>query len=195
MPRFADVLERVPERVGLDGTSSTRMQSEQVAVAPPYPDRALITVVLIDIVGPTEEAVELGDVSWVELVHLFQRLVRTELRRYSGREVDPAGDGFFVVSAGPGRGALRRGGSASPLCPGPVRSCARRRCGMSRSERPALRGPRAPSPEGRPRALAHIPSGHLTVGRFASSMGRGCEVPADASGLRSRNIVGSRIDI
>jgi len=156
MPRFADVLERVPERVGLDGTSSTRMQSEQVAVAPPYPDRALITVVLIDIVGPTEEAVELGDVSWVELVHLFQRLVRTELRRYSGREVDPAGDGFFVVSAGPGRGALRRGGSASPLCPGPVRSCARRRCGMSRSERPALRGPRAPSPEGRPRALVPL---------------------------------------
>jgi class 3 adenylate cyclase len=39
----------------------------------------------------------------MELVHRFQRLVRAELHRFGGREIDTAGDGFFVTFAVPAR--------------------------------------------------------------------------------------------
>ena len=119
MPRFADVLERRPDRLGLAGA---------LAATRSHPDRALVTVAFIDIVGSTEKAVELGDVAWMELVHRFQRLVRTELRRHDGREVDTAGDGFFVTFTVPACGALCRGDRAT-------RPVARHRCPGGRAHR------------------------------------------------------------
>jgi class 3 adenylate cyclase len=66
-------------------------------------DRVLATVLFTDIVGSTEKAVELGDREWHDLVERHHGLVRSQLARYRGREVDTAGDGFFATFDGPAR--------------------------------------------------------------------------------------------
>ncbi len=48
----------------------------------------------------TERAAELGDQRWRELLEQHHALVRRELARYRGQEVDTAGDGFFASLAG-----------------------------------------------------------------------------------------------
>jgi class 3 adenylate cyclase len=67
------------------------------------PDRVLATIVFTDIVGSTRHAAELGDRAWRELLERHHVLVRAELARFRGREVDTAGDGFLAVFDGPGR--------------------------------------------------------------------------------------------
>jgi class 3 adenylate cyclase len=69
----------------------------------PEPDRVLATVLFTDIVGSTERATELGDRSWRELLERHHAIVRGELDRYQGREVDTAGDGFLATFDGPAR--------------------------------------------------------------------------------------------
>ena len=66
-------------------------------------DRVLATVMFTDIVGSTERAAELGDPSWKALVERHHALVRGQLARYGGIEVDTAGDGFFAKFDGPAR--------------------------------------------------------------------------------------------
>ena len=56
-----------------------------------------------DIVGSTERAAELGDSAWRELLARHHTLVRGELVRFRGEELDTAGDGFFAAFDGPGR--------------------------------------------------------------------------------------------
>jgi class 3 adenylate cyclase len=57
-----------------------------------------------DIVGSTERARALGDRGWRDLLERHHSLVRAELARYRGREIDTAGDGFFATFDGPARG-------------------------------------------------------------------------------------------
>ena len=66
-------------------------------------DRVLATVLFTDVVGSTEKASELGDRGWKALVEEHHRLVRGQLARYRGVEVDTAGDGFFATFDGPAR--------------------------------------------------------------------------------------------
>jgi peptide/nickel transport system substrate-binding protein len=56
---------------------------------------------MTDIVGSTEHAAELGDSAWRVLLQQHHALMRAELRRHGGREMDTAGDGFFVVFDAP----------------------------------------------------------------------------------------------
>jgi class 3 adenylate cyclase len=67
------------------------------------PERMLATVLFTDIVDSTVTATELGDRRWRELLERHNALVRRELLRYRGLEVDSAGDGFFVTFDGPAR--------------------------------------------------------------------------------------------
>jgi len=67
------------------------------------PDRVLSTVLFTDIVGATSRAAELGDRAWRELLERHHEVVRTQLGRFRGREVDTAGDGFFASFDGPAR--------------------------------------------------------------------------------------------
>ena len=67
------------------------------------PDRVLATVVFTDLVGSTETAVRLGDEQWGELLTRHHELVRRELARHRGVEVDTAGDGFMARFDGPAR--------------------------------------------------------------------------------------------
>jgi pimeloyl-ACP methyl ester carboxylesterase len=67
------------------------------------PDRMLATVLFTDIVESTTKAIELGDRQWSELLERHNALVRRELMRYRGREVDTTGDGFLATFDGPAR--------------------------------------------------------------------------------------------
>jgi pimeloyl-ACP methyl ester carboxylesterase len=69
----------------------------------PETDRFLATALFTDIVSGTERAVQLGDHNWRSLIELHHGLVRHELERFRGREIDTAGDGFFAAFDGPGR--------------------------------------------------------------------------------------------
>jgi pimeloyl-ACP methyl ester carboxylesterase len=73
------------------------------APPPPDPERVLTTVVFMDVVGSTERAVVLGDRQWHEVLDAYRVLVRRELERFRGREVDTAGDGFLATFDGPAR--------------------------------------------------------------------------------------------
>jgi class 3 adenylate cyclase len=71
--------------------------------ASPAPDRVLATVLFTDIVGSTAHAVRLGDAQWAELVEHHDAVMRKELERFRGSEVDTAGDGFLATFDGPAR--------------------------------------------------------------------------------------------
>jgi len=70
---------------------------------PEEPDRVLTTVLFTDIVGSTERARQLGDRRWRDLLERHHEVVRAELARFRGREVDTTGDGFFATFDGPAR--------------------------------------------------------------------------------------------
>jgi class 3 adenylate cyclase len=63
----------------------------------------LATVLFTDIVGSTERAVSLGDRAWRALLERHHTLIRRELIRFRGTELDVAGDGFFARFDGPAR--------------------------------------------------------------------------------------------
>jgi pimeloyl-ACP methyl ester carboxylesterase len=73
------------------------------AAATPEPDRVLATVLFTDIVGSTEQEVRRGDANWAALLEHHNTLIRTQLERYRGREIDTAGDGFLATFDGPAR--------------------------------------------------------------------------------------------
>src|SRR6185295_2708373 len=69
----------------------------------PEPDRVLATLMMNDIVGSTERAVEVGDRRWNELLTQYYATVRKELEVFNGREVNTTGDGVLATFDGPAR--------------------------------------------------------------------------------------------
>jgi pimeloyl-ACP methyl ester carboxylesterase len=67
------------------------------------PSRVLATVLFTDMVESTSRAVALGDARWRALISDHDRLVRSELARFRGREIDRRGDGFLAIFDGPAR--------------------------------------------------------------------------------------------
>ncbi len=65
------------------------------------PETVLATVLFTDIVDSTAKVAELGDARWRELVERHHALVRQQLSRFRGEEVDTAGVGFFARFDGP----------------------------------------------------------------------------------------------
>jgi pimeloyl-ACP methyl ester carboxylesterase len=76
--------------------------------ARPHPalDRVLATVLFTDIVGSTELAADLGDRRWRDLLERHNALVRAQLKRFRGRELNTAGDGFLATFDGPARAVV-----------------------------------------------------------------------------------------
>ena len=64
-------------------------------------ERVLTTIVFTDIVGSTERAATLGDDRWHDLLDNHDNIVRHELERFRGREVNTAGDGFVATFTSP----------------------------------------------------------------------------------------------
>jgi class 3 adenylate cyclase len=59
------------------------------------PKRVLATVLFTDLVKSTAQAVKHGP-HWQQLLREHNAVIRRELRRFSGSEIDTAGDGFFA---------------------------------------------------------------------------------------------------
>jgi class 3 adenylate cyclase/ABC-type transport system substrate-binding protein/streptogramin lyase len=58
--------------------------------------RILAAVMFTDIVDSTAVASRIGDARWKELIARHHAIVRRELKRFGGKELDTAGDGFFA---------------------------------------------------------------------------------------------------
>jgi class 3 adenylate cyclase/pimeloyl-ACP methyl ester carboxylesterase len=66
-------------------------------------DRVLATVLFTDIVDSTRRAAEIGDRDWHALLDAHDAIVRSQLARFRGREVNTSGDGFLGMFDGPQR--------------------------------------------------------------------------------------------
>jgi class 3 adenylate cyclase len=66
-------------------------------------DRVLATVLFTDIVDSTRRAAEMGDRDWHALLDAHDAVVRAQLTRFRGREVNSTGDGFLAMFDGPQR--------------------------------------------------------------------------------------------
>jgi class 3 adenylate cyclase len=66
-------------------------------------DRVLATVLFTDIVDSTRRAAEIGDRDWHALLDAHDAVVRSQLSRFRGREVNTSGDGFLAMFDGPQR--------------------------------------------------------------------------------------------
>jgi pimeloyl-ACP methyl ester carboxylesterase len=78
----------------------------------PRSDRVLASVLFTDIVGSTERVVESGDRRWRDLLEAHHSVVRRELSRFNGHEIDTTGDGFLATFDSPAR-AVRCGIAAA----------------------------------------------------------------------------------
>ncbi len=66
-------------------------------------DRVLATVLFTDIVDSTRRAAQMGDRDWRALLDAHDVIVRSQLARFRGREVNTSGDGFLAMFDGPQR--------------------------------------------------------------------------------------------
>lgn len=66
-------------------------------------DRVLAAVLFTDIVDSTRRASEMGDRNWHALLDAHDAVVRAQLSRFRGREVNSTGDGFLAMFDGPQR--------------------------------------------------------------------------------------------
>jgi class 3 adenylate cyclase len=64
-------------------------------------ERVLTTIVFTDIVGSTQQAAALGDDRWHALLDNHDNVVRHQLERFGGREVNTVGDGFVAMFTSP----------------------------------------------------------------------------------------------
>jgi class 3 adenylate cyclase/pimeloyl-ACP methyl ester carboxylesterase len=63
-------------------------------------DRVLSTVLFTDIVDSTRRAAEMGDRDWHALLDAHDAIVRVQLNRFRGREVNTSGDSFLAMFDG-----------------------------------------------------------------------------------------------
>jgi hypothetical protein len=63
----------------------------------------LLTLLFTDIVGSTRIVERLGDEAWNALLRRHRAVVRAQIARLGGREVDSCGDSFFAIFDGPAR--------------------------------------------------------------------------------------------
>src|SRR3954464_9141267 len=66
-------------------------------------DRVLATVLFTDIVDSTRHAADRGGRDWHALLDAHDAVVRSQLSRFRGREVNTSGDGFLAMFDGPQR--------------------------------------------------------------------------------------------
>ncbi|HYG71050.1 MAG TPA: adenylate/guanylate cyclase domain-containing protein [Actinomycetota bacterium] len=67
------------------------------------PRRVLTTILSTDIVGSTQHVARIGDREWVAVLQRHHAIVRDEIERHGGTEIDNAGDGFLVSFDGAAR--------------------------------------------------------------------------------------------
>ncbi len=88
-------------RLGLVETSGRALDLYHSLGERPPPDRAMtardtLALLMTDIVGSTRLSVEEGDVAYLEVVDLHDRIMRRHLAPHGGTEVDTTGDGMLA---------------------------------------------------------------------------------------------------
>lgn len=68
---------------------------------PTVANRRLCAVMFTDVVASTTSAARLGDDRWRDVLEAHDRVLRAELARHGGTEIDTAGDGFLATFATP----------------------------------------------------------------------------------------------
>jgi class 3 adenylate cyclase len=96
--RVAQSLRAAQEAADIAKHMGARYLAEKAAA---LADRAstpsvLATVLFTDIVGSTERLSSVGDRAWKSVLERHDTLVRRELERWNGREIDSMGDGFLA---------------------------------------------------------------------------------------------------
>jgi class 3 adenylate cyclase/alpha-beta hydrolase superfamily lysophospholipase len=102
LPAFRGIFTWVDDEPHEATMRETRRFLESVG-RPAEPERVLATVLFTDIVGSTERAAELGDRAWRDVLARHHDVVRDEIARRRGTEIDTAGDGVFATFDGPAR--------------------------------------------------------------------------------------------
>ena len=67
-------------------------------------ERALATLLVVDIVRSTEKAARLGDSRWTQVMNHYYAAVRRELKILRGKEVVTTGDGLLATFVAPAAG-------------------------------------------------------------------------------------------
>jgi class 3 adenylate cyclase len=68
-------------------------------------ERAFAVVLYTDLVGSTDQAAEMGDRRWRELLEVHNNACARQVERHRGRRVKSTGDGVLAVFEGPARAA------------------------------------------------------------------------------------------
>lgn len=63
-------------------------------------------MLMTDIVNSTGLLSEMGDTKWSRLLDRHNEIIRSEIERWRGQEIDTAGDSFFVTFDGTARAVL-----------------------------------------------------------------------------------------
>jgi class 3 adenylate cyclase len=80
-------------------------------------ERVLASVLFTDIVDSTGRAAALGDAAWRSYLDAHDAIVRSELVRYGGREINTTGDGFLAAFESPTQ-AVRCARAITSVCAG-----------------------------------------------------------------------------
>jgi class 3 adenylate cyclase len=67
-------------------------------------EKALATILFVDIVRSTEKAARLGDSRWTQVMNHYYAAVRRELKTLRGKEVVTTGDGLLATFGAPAAG-------------------------------------------------------------------------------------------
>jgi len=67
-------------------------------------EKALVTILFVDIVRSTEKAARLGDSRWTQVMNHYYAAVRRELKILRGKEVVTTGDGLLATFRAPAAG-------------------------------------------------------------------------------------------
>ncbi len=100
--------EVAPERVLEAASGGERATATRADEAPHRQVRMLATILVSDLVGSTEIAVQLGDRAWTDALEGHYRLVRSTFVQFDGEEISTSGDGFLALFDGPAK-AIRAG--------------------------------------------------------------------------------------
>jgi class 3 adenylate cyclase len=92
-----DRAEAIARAVGAHALAMDCVKARDLAKARPV----LATLLFTDMVGSSEDAANLGDTAWRERLERHHGIVRRELGRRNGREIDTAGDGFLATFDSP----------------------------------------------------------------------------------------------
>ncbi|KAA3642723.1 MAG: adenylate/guanylate cyclase domain-containing protein [Chloroflexi bacterium] len=65
-------------------------------MSPRQSERSLSTILFTDIVSSTEKVLEKGDNAWVDFLEKHNDVVREQLDRFNGKEINTTGDGFVA---------------------------------------------------------------------------------------------------